>query len=106
MTDVQPTPAAVKLLRVLRLLQHWDIVCPTQPGMPEPLCKMMQQAGCATAGNAADDEDDDVQLVDTAAEVGEDLEARLQQLEIGDCDMVLVNTCQAGRSSQMYSWCK
>jgi hypothetical protein len=91
---VQPTPAAVKLLRALRLLQHWDIVCPTQPGMPEPLRKMMQQAGCATAAGSAcdDDDEDDVQVVDTepAAEVDDDVEAQLQQLEDGDCDMVLV----------------
>jgi hypothetical protein len=92
---VQPTPAAVKLLRALRLLQHWDIVCPTQPGMPEPLCKLMQQEGCATAAGSAaddDDDDDDVQVVDIepAAEVDDDVEAQLQQLEDGDCDMVLV----------------
>jgi hypothetical protein len=103
---VQPTPAAVKLLRALRLLQHWDIVCPTQPGMPEPLCKMMQQAGCMASGRAADDEDDDdddVQLLDTAsaAEEGEDLEARLQQLEIGDCELVLVKYVP-GRQEQPY----
>jgi hypothetical protein len=94
-TGVQPTPAAVKLLRALRLLQHWDIVCPTQPGMPEPLRKMMQQAGCAAAaaGSACgDDDEDDVQVVDTepAAEVDDDVQTQLQQLEIGDCDMVLV----------------
>jgi hypothetical protein len=90
---VQATPAAVKLLRALRLLQHWDIVCPTHPGMPEQLRKMMQQAGCATAAGSAcdDDDEDDVQVVDTepAAEVDDDVEAQLQQLEDGDCDLVL-----------------
>jgi hypothetical protein len=83
----------VKLLRALRLLQHWDIVCPTQPGMPEPLLKMMLQAGCAAAAGSACDEDDedDVQVVDTepATEVDDDVEAQLQHLEDGDCDMVL-----------------
>lgn len=29
---VRPTPAAEQLLRALRLKEHWDIVCPTQPG--------------------------------------------------------------------------
>jgi hypothetical protein len=90
---VQPTPAAVKLLRALRLLQHWDIVCPTQPGMPEPLVKMMQQAGYAAAGSAADDgDDDDLQVVDAgpAAEVADDVDAQLQQLEDGECELVLV----------------
>uniref|UniRef100_A0A383WGD9 Uncharacterized protein n=1 Tax=Tetradesmus obliquus TaxID=3088 RepID=A0A383WGD9_TETOB len=89
---IQPTPVAVKLLRALRLLQHWDIVCPTQPGMPEPLRKMMQQAGCAAAGSASDEEDDgdDVQMVDAAAEVDDDVDAQLQQLEDGECELVLV----------------
>jgi hypothetical protein len=90
---IQASPAAVKLLRALRLLQHWDIVCPTQPGMPEPLRKMMLQAGCAAAAGSAcdDDDEDDVQVVDTepAAEVDDDIEAQLQHLEDGDCDMVL-----------------
>jgi hypothetical protein len=87
---VQATPAAVKLLRALRLLQHWDIVCPTQPGMPEPLRKMLQQEGFAAADSG--DDEDDVQVLDTqpAAEVDDDVEAQLQQLEDGDCDMVLV----------------
>jgi hypothetical protein len=90
---VQATPAAVKLLHALRLLQHWDIVCPTHPRIPEPLVKMMQQAGCAAAGSASDDgDDDDVQVVDAgpAAEVADDVDAQLQQLEDGECELVLV----------------
>ncbi|WIA29402.1 hypothetical protein OEZ86_011906 [Tetradesmus obliquus] len=72
--------------------EHWDIVCPTQPGMPEPLRKMMQQAGCAAAGSASDEEDDgdDVQVVDAGAEVDDDVDAQLQQLEDGECELVLV----------------
>jgi hypothetical protein len=88
--EVMPTPASLKLLRVLRMLQHWDIVCPTQPGMPEPLRKMMRRAGC-TAGEVGDG-DDDVQVLDSgpAAEVDDDVDAQLQQLEDGECELVLV----------------
>jgi hypothetical protein len=89
---VQPTPATVKLLHALQLLQHWDIVCPTQPGMPEALQQMIREAGCAAAGTAADSGADDVQVVDTepAAQVDSDLEAQLQQLEDGLRELVLV----------------
>jgi hypothetical protein len=54
---------------------------------------MMQQAGCAAAGSASDDDDDDdVQVVDAgpAAEVADDVDAQLQQLEDGECELVLV----------------
>jgi hypothetical protein len=90
---VPETATAIKLLCALRLLQHWDIVCPTQPGMPEPLRKMLEQEGYAAADSGEDSDDDDgVQVLDTepAADFADDVEAQLQQLEDGDCDMVLV----------------
>jgi hypothetical protein len=98
---VPETATAIKLLCALRLLQHWDIVCPTQPGMPEPLRKMLEQEGYAAADGECDGDDDGVQVLDTepAAEIAEDVEAQLQQLEDGDCDMVLVKYVP-GRNEQ------
>jgi hypothetical protein len=83
---VQPTPATVKLL------QHWDIVCPTQPGMPEALQQMIKEAGCASDVSAAEGGADDVLVVDTelAAEVDSDVEGQLQQLQDGMRELVLV----------------